>query len=353
MQSNKLNVGLLGMGRISKKHVEALSFSTYGRLIATCEDDEQVLNSMSVESRQLSVSFDELLEQVDVVSILTESGNHFEHAKKALSHGKHVICEKPLALKISQCEKLVELANVNDVRLFTVKQNRYNDSVLHAKQHLDSGDLGDLIALNSNVLWCRPQDYYDQAPWRGTWLMDGGVLTNQAIHYVDLLQWFAGGLDSVFSVSRNVSANIQAEDFLTCIFQKNDSNLVATLTATTAIRPQNLEGSLTIIGTKGAIKIGGHALNCIDYAFVNEKPSVEDPNVQKAEKVDVYGNGHRRFYETVLESIVLGTPHELEGFEGGKSVALVNAAYASSIRGSKVQVSDRELIKENSPMERA
>ena len=277
--------------------------------------------------------------EVDVVSVLTESGNHAKNCIEVATLKKHVVVEKPMALRLSDADAMIKACDTAGVRLFVVKQNRFNVPVVKAREALENGRLGKLIMGTVRVRWCRPQDYYDQDSWRGTWEFDGGVLTNQASHHIDLLEWMLGDVETVYALSSNALADIEAED-TAVVALKFKSGALGTIEATTATRPNDLEGSLSILGEGGSIEIGGFAVNQLKtWRFTNRVP--EDERVQREFSVNppnVYGFGHQAYYEHVVESIVSGSPHLVDGLEGRKSLELISAIYESIETQKPVQL---------------
>lgn len=337
-----LKFALVGCGRIAKRHSELLGFMQIenASLVAVCDVIEEKAKKIG---NQFDVPFysdmDVMMqkEDIDVVSVLTESGYHAKHVINLAKYGKHIVVEKPMALTLNDADAMIAVCGENNVRLFIVKQNRFNVPVIKLREALEAGRLGKLVLGTIRVRWSRDQSYYDQALWRGTWAMDGGVLANQASHHVDLLEWMMGDVESVFAKSTTALVDIEAEDTAIVVL-KFTNGALGIIEATTAVRPKDLEGSISVLGEKGAVEIGGFAVNkMIHWNFqeeiegdceVMEQYSVNPPNV--------YGFGHQAYYDHVVDSILNNKPQLVDGFVGRKSLELISAIYESIETGKEV-----------------
>lgn len=330
-----LKFALVGCGRIAKRHSELLGNKQIAgaELVAVCDIDEakaiEIGNKFSIpyytDMNKMMKS-----ECIDVVVVLTESGNHAKNVVDLAFYGKHIVVEKPMALTLDHADAMIKACDEAGIKLFVVKQNRFNVPVVKLRKALEEGRFGNLILGTVRVRWCRTQEYYDQAPWRGTWLMDGGVLTNQASHHVDLLEWMMGEVDSVFARGSTAMAKIEAEDTAVVVLKFRNGAL-GVIEATTAVRPKDLEGSISILGSGGTVVIGGFAVNKMEvWNFTN--PEDEDGAVLDKYSVNppsVYGFGHQAYYEHVVDCIKNNRRHLVDGLEGRKSLELINAIYES------------------------
>ena len=337
-----LKFALLGCGRISKRHSELLGHGIIegAELVAACDIVESKARKIG-DAFNVPVFTDmhSMLEQVDidVVVVLTESGNHARHAIAAANFGKHVVVEKPMALTLEDADRMIHACDRAGRKLFVVKQNRFNVPVIKTREALESGRFGKLILGTVRVRWCRPQSYYNQDEWRGTWAMDGGVLTNQASHHVDLLEWMMGDVESVHAMSTRALADIEAED--TAIVNLRFTNgALGIIEATTAARPKDLEGSLSILGETGTVQVGGFAVNKMEVWNFSDKreDDVEVMHNYSENPPNVYGFGHQAYYEDVVDCIVNSKKHLVDGLEGRKSLELINAIYESIETGREV-----------------
>ena len=337
-----LNFAIVGCGRISKRHSELLGLNQIkgARLAAVCDlVEERARNIGGKFSVPYYTDMHQMLqsEKVDVVVVLTESGNHAKAVIDLAKYGKHIVVEKPMALTLGDADAMIQACDQAGVKLFVVKQNRFNVPVVKLREALEQGRFGKLILGTVRVRWCRTQSYYDQASWRGTWAMDGGVLTNQASHHVDLLEWMMGDVESVFARSTTALAKIEAED-TAVVNLKFRNGALGVIEATTATRPKDLEGSISILGEGGTVEIAGFAVNKMktwNFAdaisgdeAVMENYSVNPPNV--------YGFGHQAYYEHVVDCISNNGPHLVDGLVGRKSLELINAMYESIETGKEV-----------------
>jgi predicted dehydrogenase len=330
-----LKFALLGCGRIAKRHSELLGHKQieHAELVAVCDSVEGKAKEIG---EQFGIPYftdmHEMLNTVDidVVSILTESGYHAAHVLEIAKYQKHIVVEKPMALTLDDADAMIQACDDAGTKLFVVKQNRFNVPVVKAREALESGRFGKLVLGTVRVRWCRPQAYYDQDSWRGTWALDGGVLTNQASHHVDLLEWMMGDVESVHAMSTTALADIEAED--TAIVNVRFKNgALGIIEATTAVRPKDLEGSLSILGENGTVEIGGFAVNQMKVWNFSE-PKEEDAGVMEKYSVNppnVYGFGHQAYYEHVVDSIINNKKHLVDGLVGRKSLELINAIYES------------------------
>ena len=220
-----------------------------------------------------------------------------------------------------------------------VKQNRFNVPVVKLREALEAGRFGKLVMGTVRVRWCRPQSYYDQDPWRGTWAYDGGVLTNQASHHIDLLEWMMGDVESVYAMTRTALVDIETEDTAVVVLRFTNGAL-GVVEATTAARPTDLEGSLSVLGEGGTVEIGGFAVNEMKtWNFAAKTPT--DEGVMRDYSVNppnVYGFGHQAYYDHVVDCIRNGTRHLVDGLEGRKSLELINAIYESVETGAEVKL---------------
>ena len=339
-----LNFALVGCGRIAKRHSELLGLKQIegAQLAAVCDLDgakarvigERFSVPYFTDMHQMMQS-----QQIDVVVVLTESGNHARHVVELARYSRHILVEKPMALTLDDADTMIRACDDADIRLFVVKQNRFNVPVVKLREALDEGRFGKLVLGTVRVRWCRTQEYYDQAPWRGTWAMDGGVLTNQASHHVDMLEWMLGEVESVFARSATALAKIEAED-TAVVTLKFRNGALGIIEATTAVRPKDLEGSISVLGEGGSVEIGGFAVNKMKvWNFVDPKPG--DEGVMERFSVNppnVYGFGHQAYYEHVVDSIRNGRKHLVDGLEGRKSLELINAIYESIETGKEVHM---------------
>ncbi len=341
---SELKFALVGCGRIAKRHAEILGHQQIpnARLVAVCDIRPERAESMG---KQFGVPFfadmHDMMRtaQVNVVSVLTESGLHADHVVALAPYGAHIVVEKPMALTLRDADRMIAACDQAGVKLFVVKQNRFNVPVVKLREALEAGRFGKLVLGTVRVRWCRPQSYYDQDAWRGTWAMDGGVLSNQASHHIDMLEWMMGDVDSVYALSATALVNIEAEDtaVVTLRFQ---SGALGVIEATTATRPKDLEGSISVLGEKGSVEIAGFAVNEMrvwNFAqpqpgddAVMEKYSVNPPNV--------YGFGHQAYYEHVVHCILHNRKHLVDGLEGRRSLELISAIYESIETGRPVQL---------------
>ncbi len=326
---------LVGCGRIAKRHSELLGNNQINnaKLSAVCDIQKE---KAKIIGEKFNVPYytdmDEMMqnEEIDVVSILTPSGLHAEQVINLAKYKKHIIVEKPMALTIDSADDMINACDKNDIKLFVIKQNRFNLPVIKLRQAIENKKFGKLVLGTVRVRWCRKQEYYDHDKWRGTWAYDGGVLTNQASHHIDLLRWMMGEVESVFAKSTTALVNTEAEDTAVVILKFRNKAL-GIIEATTATRPKDLEGSISILGEKGSVEIGGFAVNEIKIWNFTDKTQ-EDDEVIKEYSVNppnVYGFGHKAYYEHVIDCISNRKHQLIDGLEGRKSLELILAIYQS------------------------
>jgi len=262
-----LGFAFIGCGRIAKKHAELLVSSNIegAKLVAVCDIKTERAKTFGERYgvpwfSDMHAMMQSVGEQVNVVSVLTESGNHAKHTMELSRYGRHIVVEKPMALRLEDADAMIQACDKAGVKLFVVKQNRYNLPVQKLREAMEQGRFGKLVLGTVRVRWCRPQGYYDQDAWRGTWAMDGGVFTNQASHHIDLLEWMMGEPESVFARSATALVDIETEDTGVAVIKFRNGAL-GIVEATTAARPSDLEGSISILGEKGTVEISGFAVN--------------------------------------------------------------------------------------------
>jgi len=341
-----IRIALVGCGRISKNHIEAVkTLEAEGRCkLAACCDLVPERAKAAAETAGPGCTpftdYAEMLEKspFDLVSICTPSGMHPAHVIQAARAGRHALSEKPAGTRLAAVDEAIEACDRAQTKYFVVKQNRFNKTIQLAKKALDSGRFGRINMLLSNVLWTRPQDYYDQAKWRGTWEFDGGALCNQAAHYVDLMQWFGGAVESVQAFSATLARRIEAEDTVV-VNLRYRSGALGSLNVTTLTYPKNLEGSLTILGERGTVRIGGVALNkIIEWNFDTPHPMDDEVKEADTNPKSVYGFGHLDFYRHCLDVLENGEDELVSGREGRKTVEIIEAAYQSALSGGQVRM---------------
>ena len=340
----KINFAIVGCGRIVKKHTEAITKHLYDKanLVAVCDVNKAKAEKISdVYNVPYYSSYDKMLSNhpdTDIVSILTESGNHAKHTVDIVKkYQKHILVEKPMALNLNKADEMIYTCDKYGVKLFVVKQNRYNLPVIKLREALDNGKFGKLVLGTVRVRWCRNQKYYDADAWRGTWAMDGGVFTNQASHHIDLLEWMLGEPISVFAKSRTALVDIETEDTGVAVITFKNGAL-GIVEATTATRPKDLEGSLSVLGENGTVEISGFAVNEMKiWNFVDSNTNNEDIINEYAEiPPNVYGFGHIKYIENVCDNLLTNAKALVDGLEGRKSLELINAIYESVETGKEV-----------------
>ncbi len=340
-----LKFALVGCGRISRKHISVLQEIEQAGIVAVCDIDEQRAKDAAgplgipcyTDYRRMLES-----EKIDVVNILTPSGLHGRHVLDIVDYGVDIVVEKPMALTLEDADRMIQACDQAGVKLFVVKQNRYNLAVQQLKKALDQGRFGKLVLGTVRVRWCRDQAYYDQDAWRGTWAMDGGVLTNQASHHIDMLEWCMGEVESVFAQTATRLVDIEVEDTGVALL-KFANGALGIIEATNATRPEDLEGSISILGEHGSVEIAGFAVNEIrTWNFDHQKKQDKDIWTRYNQNPpDVYGFGHKMFLEDVIHSIKSNVRGLVDGLEGRKSLELINAIYESVESGKEVKLKFR------------
>jgi predicted dehydrogenase len=339
-----LSFALVGCGRIAKRHSELLGHGQIdgARLAAVCDIAGDKARAVGAQfGVPTFTDMHAMLKEVpiDVIVVLTESGLHARHVIELAPYGKHIVVEKPMALTLVDADAMIAACDRAGVRLFVVKQNRFNVPVVKAREALDAGRFGKLVLGTVRVRWCRHQSYYDQDAWRGTWALDGGVLSNQASHHIDLLEWMMGDVESVYAKASTALAKIEAEDTAVVVL-KFVNGALGVIEATTAARPTDLEGSLSLLGEGGTVEIGGFAVNEMKvWRFV--RPNADDERVLRDYSVNppnVYGFGHQAYYEHVVDCLRNERRQLVDGLEGRKSLELINAIYESVETAEEVRL---------------
>lgn len=342
IRDRKIHFALAGCGRISSKHFESFSkHSDRADLVAVCDVDSAALKTATDATGAEGYStLAAMLEAggFDAVVIATPSGMHAEHGIQIARAGFHVITEKPMATRWEDGKRLVRVCDDAGVRLFVVKQNRCNPTLQLLKRAVTKKRFGRIHMVNVNVLWSRPQSYYDSAKWRGTWEFDGGALMNQASHYVDLLDWMIGPVESVQAFTATLARNIEVED--TGVMSiKWRSGALGSMNVTMLTYPRNLEGSITILGEKGTAKVGGVAVNEIQHwEFAEPDPDDELVRSSSYETGSVYGIGHPLYYDNVIKTLRGETEPDTDGREGLRSLELLIATYTAARDGRRVSL---------------
>jgi len=340
-------IALVGCGRISKNHFEAIDKIDGLELVAVSDADPERAKRAGLEWKvPYFSSYEKMLAEsnADVVTIATPSGLHPEQGIAAAKAGKHVVMEKPMAISLTGADALVQACDKAGVQLFVVKQNRLNPPVQLLKRAVDRNRFGRIYMASCAVHWARPQEYYDQAPWRGTWEFDGGAFMNQASHYVDLIQWIMGPVESVMAKTATLARRIETEDSGIAIL-KFRSGALGAIEVTMLAYPRNLEGSLTILGEKGSAKIGGTAVNKIEHWEFAEADD-DDKLIEAANTnpPDVYGLGHQGYYRNVLSVLRGEAKPDTDGRAGRKSLELILGIYESAKTGREVPLPLRAQV---------
>jgi UDP-N-acetyl-2-amino-2-deoxyglucuronate dehydrogenase len=340
-------IALVGCGRISKNHFDAIEQIDGLELVAVCDlDAERARRAAEERGVACYTSYEKMLAEsnADVVTIATPSGLHTEQGIAAADAGKHVVMEKPMAISLTGADALVHACDKARVQLFVVKQNRLNPPIQLLKRAVDRNRFGRVYLANCTVHWARPQEYYDQAPWRGTWEFDGGAFMNQASHYVDLIQWLMGPVESVMAKTATLARRIETEDTGIAIL-KFRSGALGTIEVTMLAYPRNLEGSITILGEKGSAKVGGTAVNKIENwefaEYDDDDKLVETANTSPP---NVYGLGHQGYYRNVLAVLRGEAKADTDGRAGRKSLELILGIYESAKTGRDVPLPLRAQV---------
>jgi len=342
IKNRKIRIAIVGCGRISRNHFSSIELNAAEiELVAICEVNPIVLTEFEGKYKVPGYrSMEEMLknEQLDLVALCTPSGIHPDQAVLAARYRVHVITEKPMATRWRDGVRMVRACDEANVRLFVVKQNRRNTTLQLLKQAIAEKRFGKIHLVQINVFWTRPQEYYDQGGgWRGTWEFDGGAFMNQASHYVDLLDWLIGPVDRVQAMM-STTRDIEVEDTGVMNIRWRNGAL-GSMSVTMLTYPQNLEGSITILGERGAVRVGGLAVNEIQlWNFSDTKYYDEQIKNANYEATSVYGFGHPLYYKNVIDTLCGLVEPETDGREGLKSLELIVAAYLSARDGETVSL---------------
>jgi predicted dehydrogenase len=341
-QEHSIGFALVGCGQIAQKYASLLKdHLAEAKLVAVCDIAPEKAQTLGEKyaipwfsnTHQMMT---QLGDKIDVISVLTPSGYHCKNVLELARYGKHLCVEKPMALTLKDADAMIEACKQAGIYLFVVKQNRLNLPIQKLKQALNQGRLGKLVLGSICLRWCRPQSYYDNDKWRGSMALDGGVFANQASHFIDLLQWLMGNVESVVAKGATRLVNIEAEDTGIALL-KFSNGALGVVEATTAARPSNLEGSLTILGEKGTVEIGGIGVNEMRVWKFTE-PQEEDEVIfgKLKEEQHINNLGHLNYLKTVIQTLKYGAPPFLDGKEGRRSLELLVAIYESIETGKEV-----------------
>ena len=337
MTNELLKFALVGCGRIAQRHAEHIH--NKGKLVAVCDIDQKKADELAAKyNAKAYYTIEQLLENerdLDVVSICSPNGLHASHTIKALNAGFHVLCEKPMAITVRDCGEMIQAAERANRRLFAIKQNRFNPPVMAVKELLDKGKLGKLYSVQLNCFWNRNPDYYHNS-WKGTLKLDGGTLYTQFSHFVDLLYWLVGDVKQVQAMMGNFAHQgiIEFEDTGVVILEF-ENGVIGSIHYTVNSFQKNMEGSLTLFGEKGTVKIGGQYLNELEYQQIAD---VKIENLPEGNKPNNYGNyqgsmsNHDKVYDNLVEVLQKNAPITTSSFEGMKTVEIIDKIYKAAIR---------------------
>ncbi|NBP58562.1 gfo/Idh/MocA family oxidoreductase [bacterium] len=329
-----IKFALIGCGRIAQRHAEHISKN--GVLVAVCDIVKENADSLATKyNAEAYYNIDELLKaaiEIDVVSICSPNGLHPEHSIKSLKAGFHVLCEKPMSINVSDCGEMIKTAEKMNRRLFAIKQNRFNPPVVAVKQAIDDGKLGKIFSVQLSCFWNRSEDYYKNS-WKGTKDLDGGTLYTQFSHFIDLLYWIVGDIKNVKGFTGNYAHKgiIEFED--TGVFVVEFYNgAIGTVNYTVNSYKTNMEGSLTIFGEKGSVKIGGQYLNELEYQSIEGFEFKDLPTGNIANNYGKYQgsmSNHDKIYANLVDVLSNNAAISTSAFEGLKTVEIIDKMYNS------------------------
>jgi predicted dehydrogenase len=331
-----LKFAIIGCGRIAERH--AVQISRIGYLEAVCDNvSSKAIRLGQKYNSKIYTDYDELLRkenELDVIAICTPNGLHAEHSIKAFKKGVHVLCEKPMAITVYDCGEMIKEAEKANKRLFVVKQNRYNPPVKAIKEALDENRLGKIYSIQLNCFWNRNAEYYNQSDWKGTVNLDGGALFTQFSHFIDLLYWMFGDIKRTESITRNFNHNgiIEFEDTGVVIVEFYNG-VIGTINYTVNSYSKNMEGSLTIFGEYGTVKIGGQYLNELEYQNIKD---YKITNLPEGNPPNNYGqyvgsmSNHDKVYKNVVDVLQNKGTIGTNGFEGLKTVEIIDKIYTAA-----------------------
>jgi UDP-N-acetyl-2-amino-2-deoxyglucuronate dehydrogenase len=335
----RFKIGLVGCGRISANHFKAIAEETAFELVGVCDIDKKRAENAGKEQQVPAFTdLKKMLAEVpmEVLAICTPSGIHPQNGILAAAKGIHVLTEKPMATRLEEADALIRVCDTNNVLLFVIKQNRLNTTMQLLKRAIDKGRFGKIYQASVNVFWQRPQEYYDESKWRGTWEFDGGAFMNQASHYVDALEWLIGEPENVMAMTATMARNIETEDMGAAVVRFRNG-VIATINVSMLTYPKNYEGSITILGEKGTVKIGGIAVNRIEKwefeDYDDDDKIVVESNYNPP---NVYGFGHLGYYKNVARVLEHKQEPDTDGRAGRKSLELILAIYKSSQTGTRI-----------------
>jgi UDP-N-acetyl-2-amino-2-deoxyglucuronate dehydrogenase len=331
----KISFAIIGCGRIAQRHAEQIN--KFGLLKAVCDTNQQNADILGKKyNAKVYFTIEDLLlaeKSIDVIAICTPNGLHAEHAIKALNKGFHVLCEKPLAIKLEDCGRMIDAAEKNNKRLFVIKQNRFNPPVAAVKEAIEAGKFGKIYSVQLNCFWNRNIDYYKNS-WKGTKELDGGTLFTQFSHFIDLLYWMVGDVKEVFAFTENFAHKdiIEFED-TGVIALKFCNEALGTINYTVNSYNKNMEGSLTIFAEKGTVKIGGQYLNELEYQNIEGFEFKDLPEGNGANNYGQYQgsmSNHDEVYKNIINVLINGSTVSANAFEGYKTVEIIEKIYKSS-----------------------
>lgn len=335
----KIKFALIGCGAISNKHVTAIGRLENAEIVGACDIDEVTTKAFQNKYNiPTYTSVERMINDTnpDILNILTPSGDHAERILELIRFNKHFVVEKPLALRLEDVDHILSECDLRGLKIFVVQQNRFNPPIKKLKEALDKSRFGKLVMGTVRVRWSRDQAYYNQKLWRGTWAYDGGVLANQALHHIDMLLWLMGEVESVMAKTALRLVNIEAEDTAVAIITFKNGAL-GIIEATTATRPKDLEGSISILGEKGSVEIGGFFMNELKTWNFIEADDMDNEIWRRYLKVsDEPAWNHTEFFRDVITSLLQNKKGLIDGLEGRKSVELINAIYESAETGKEI-----------------
>ena len=348
-----MKYALIGCGRIAVNHIKA-ALNNHLEIVAICdvkpEAMEILLGKYDLEKETSIHRYTDYQEMVQaerpaLVAIATESGLHAEVALHCIRRGINVIIEKPMAMSMADADAIVEAAEQYHVKVCACHQNRFNPAVQATRKALDEGRFGKLSHGSIHVRWNRNKDYYDQAPWRGTWAQDGGCMMNQCIHGVDLLRWMMGDeVEEVYAqTAQQFHHYLECEDVGMAVV-KFKNGAIGTIEGTTNVYPKNLEETLYLFGETGTVKIGGTSTNNIDvWDFADQRPEDADLKGLQEATSNVYGNGHTLVYADMMDAIANDRPPYIDGKAGRRALEMILAMYQSAATGVPVKLPQKEV----------